>query len=146
MIHLKPIGIENINDFAGTSYDKMSIKEKTDMISESISKKHSNQYFEFLVVYDNDAVVGFINLYAHSEHAISCAPEIKAEFQGKGFGYLAVTLALKYASEKGYTKAVADIEEKNTASITLHNKLGFKLERRYLSKNNRMFSFYTKQL
>ena len=57
MMHLKPISLENVNDFAGTTYDKMSVKEKMDMISESMSKKHNNRYFEFLLVYEHDTVV-----------------------------------------------------------------------------------------
>ena len=44
-------------------------------------KIHNGQYFEFLVVYDNDTIVGFMNLYAHSKHIISCGPTIKDCFQ-----------------------------------------------------------------
>ena len=70
MIYLKPITYDNINDFTGTSYDKMSFEDKHNLIEESINKIHNGQYFEFLVVYDNDTIVGFMNLYAHSKHII----------------------------------------------------------------------------
>lgn len=146
MIHLKPINIDNINDFIGTSYDKMTFEEKQNMILESINKSHNNQYFEFLVVYKNDIVIGFMNLFAHSKHIISCGPTIKDEFQGKGFGFEAETLALKYAREKGFTIAVGGVDENNVASIKLHEKLGFELDRKYSNKQGRTIRLYIKSI
>ena len=146
MINLKPINYDNINDFVGTSYDKMSFEDKHNLIEESINKIHNGQYFEFLVVYDNDTIVGFMNLYAHSKHIISCGPTIKDCFQNKGFGFLAETKALEYAKEKGYTIAVGGVDENNTASIVLHEKLGFELDRKYLNKQGRTIRMYIKAL
>ncbi|MBR4100174.1 MAG: GNAT family N-acetyltransferase [Clostridia bacterium] len=146
MIHLKPINIDNINDFIGTSYDKMTFEEKQNMILESINKSHNNQYFEFLVVYKNDIVIGFMNLFAHSKHIISCGPTIKDGFQGKGFGFEAETLALKYSREKGFTIAVSGVDENNVASIKLHEKLGFELDRKYSNKQGRTIRLYIKSI
>lgn len=146
MIYLKPINFENLNDFSGTSYDKMSFKEKQTMILESINKTHNDQYFEFLVVYQDDIVRGFMNLFAHSKHIISCGPTIKNEFQRKGFGFEAETLALKYAKEKGFTIAVGGVDENNIASIKLHEKLGFELDRKYSNKQGRTIRLYIKAI
>ena len=66
MIYLKPITLDNINDFKNTSYDNMTLEQKEKMITESINKIHNNMYFEFLVAYKNDVVIGFMNLFAHS--------------------------------------------------------------------------------
>ncbi len=146
MIHLKPITLDNISDFKGTSYDKMSFEQKQNMIAESINKIHNEQYFEILVVYEDDIVIGFMNLFAHSKHIISCGPEIKDEFQNKGFGFSAETKALEYAKNKGYTIAVGGVDENNTASIALHEKLGFELDRKYLNKQGRTIRLYIKSL
>lgn len=146
MIYLKPINIDNINDFIGTSYDKMSFEEKQNMILESINKIHNNQYFEFLVVYKNDIVIGLMNLFAHSKHIISCGPTIKDKFRCKGFGFQAETLALKYANEKGFTVAVGGVDENNIASIKLHEKLGFELDRKYFNKQGRTIRLYIKAI
>ena len=146
MIYLKPITLNNINDFKNTSYDNMPLKQKEAMITASINKIHNNMFFEFLVVYKNDIVIGFINLYAHSKHIISCGPTIKKEFQNTGFGFAAETLALKYAKEKGYTIAVGGVKEKNTASIKLHEKLGFELDRKYSNNQGRTIRLYIKSL
>ncbi len=146
MICLKPIDLDNINDFSGTSYDKMSFKQKQDMIIESINKIHNDSYFEILAVYQNDTIVGFMNLFPHSKHIISCGPEIKEYFQNKGIGFLAETLALKYAKKKGYTIAIGNVDENNTASIALHEKLGFELDREYSNKHGRTIKLYIKAL
>ncbi len=146
MIQLKPISLHNIDDFNGTSYDKMSFHEKKSMILESINKIHNNQYFEFLVVYKDDTVIGFMNLFAHSQHIISCGPAIKENFQGKGFGFEAERLALKHAKEKGFTIAVGGVDENNMASIKLHEKLGFELDRKYSNNQGRTIRLYIKAL
>lgn len=146
MIYLKPITLDNISDFNGTSYDKMSFEQKQNMIVESINKIHNELYFEFLVVYEDDTVIGFMNLFAHSKHIISCGPTIKDEFQNKGFGFLAETKALEYAKNKGYTIAVGGVNENNEASIALHEKLGFELDRKYLNKQGRTIRLYIKAL
>ncbi len=146
MIYLKPIDFCNINDFVGTSYDNMSAEEKRNMIMESISKTHNKQYFEIFVVYKNDIVIGFMNLFAHSKHIISCGPAIKEEFQGNGYGFEAQSLALQYAKKNGFTIAVGGVDENNTASISLHEKLGFELDRKYKNNQGRIIRLYIKAL
>ena len=146
MISLKPITLNNINDFKGTSYDKISFEQKLGMIQQSIKKTYNNFYFEFLTVYKNDTIIGFMSLYAHSKHIISCAPEIKEEFKNKGFGFSAETSALKYAKEKGYTIAFASVEDNNKASIALHEKLGFEMAKQYSNKKGKTMRFYIKAL
>ncbi len=116
------------------------------MINESINKIHDKSYFEFLVAYENDTVIGFMNLYAHSEHIISCGPAIKEQFQNRGFGFSAETKALEYAKDRGYTIAVASVDENNIASIILHEKLGFELDRNYFNRQGRNMRLYIKAL
>ena len=146
MLTLKPITHDNINDFDGTSYEAMSAAERKTLISESIGQLHNDRYFEFLVVYDNDHIVGFMNLFAHSEHIISCGPAIKTAFQKQGFGFAAESMALNYAKSKGFTIAVGGVDEHNAASIALHEKLGFEMERTYTGTHGRTIRLYIKAL
>ncbi len=146
MIRLKPITLNNISDFIGTSYDNMPAYQKQKMIQESIDKIYNNSYFEILVAHKNDTVMGFVNMFAHSQHIISCAPEIKDEFRCKGFGLYTVVSALNYAKDRGYTIAVADIEDSNVASIKLHEKLDFELLRKYNNKHEKTVRLYMKAL
>lgn len=146
MIYLKPIKDGNVNDLDGTDYGAMSLEERRQMIAASTNAVHNGAYFEFLVVYDGGTVIGFMNLYAHSRHIISCGPEIKQEFRRKGLGALAETMALDYAKSKGYTVAVAGVDDTNAASIALHEKLGFELDRRYTNERGRTIRLYIKAL
>ena len=146
MMYLKPITYDNIKDFDGTDYGTMSFEERQNLIDESMKKNHNGAYFEFLVVYNDNTVIGFMNLFAHSTHIISCGPEIKECFKKQGFGFLAETLALEYAKEKGYTIAVGGVDDNNAASIALHEKLGFEMDRKYLNKQGRTIRVYIKAL
>ena len=146
MMCLKSIDFNNINDFEYISYERMSFAQKKEMISESINKIHNNLYFEMLAVYYDNLVIGFMNLYAHAKHIISCGPTIKSEFQGKGLGFRAETLALNHAKEKGFTIAVGYVDESNTASCALHEKLGFELDRKYTNVQNKTMRIYIKSL
>lgn len=146
MIYLKPIDYDNIDDFGGTSYNGMSVEDKHAMITESKNKLHNNNYFELFVVYKDDTVVGFMNLFAHSTHIISCGPTIKQEFQCQGIGFEAEQLALNYVNGMGFTIAVGGVDENNTASIHLHEKLGFELDRKYSNKQGRTIRLYIKAI
>ncbi len=146
MIYLKPIIFDNINDFEGTSYDEMPFEQKKHMIRESIDKIHNGKYFEILTVYKKDTVIGFMNLFAHSEHTISCGPEIKELYRKKGYGFQAELMALEYAKENGYTIAVSRVNINNAASIALHESLGFEIERKYMNEHGKATRLYIKSL
>ncbi|MBO5128518.1 MAG: GNAT family N-acetyltransferase [Clostridia bacterium] len=146
MISLKPITHQNIDDFDGTEYETMTSEQRRTLIEESIGKTHNGAYFEFLVVYREHTVIGFMNLYAHSAHIISCGPTIKEPYRKNGFGCLAETMALEYAKEKGYTIAVGGVEDTNAASIALHEKLGFELDRTFSNKRGKTIRLYIKAL
>ena len=103
MIELYPVSEENVPDFADTSYSEMSDDERLCMIRESMRKVHEGAYFELLAVCDEGQIVGFMSLFAHSEHTISISPEIKRSFRGRGYGFLGEQEALRYAKSLGYT-------------------------------------------
>ena len=145
-MYLKPITIDNLYDFCDTDYETMSVEDRKKMIAESINKVHNGHYFEFLVVYEEDTIIGFMNLFAHSEHIISCRPSIKTPFQCKGFGCKAEESALEYARQNGFTVAVGGVDENNTVSIRLHEKLGFELDRKYTNNHGRTIRLYIKSL
>lgn len=134
MISLHPITSNDINLFFDTSYAAMPPEAMDKMLSESLAKSHNGKYFELFAVMDGDICVGFVNLYETALGEISCGPEIKPQYRQQGYGYLAVRIALERANLLGYTKAVAQIRQDNTASIALHKKLGFTLCRSYTNK------------
>lgn len=146
MIHIKPIVKDNACDFIDTTYQEMSSDDKRRMIEESLRKEHEGTYFEILAVLDDKEIVGFMSLYAHSDHVISIAPEIKTGFRRKNYGTLGELQALQYAKDAGYTMAIASVREDNPASIALHEKLGFEAGAHCLSKRGHPIRIYVKAL
>lgn len=146
MIELFPVSEEKITDFADTSYSEMSDEERLRMIRESMQKEHEGAYFEILAVRDEGQIVGFMSLFAHSEHIISISPEIKKSFRGRGYGFLGEREALRYAKKHGYTMAVASVRKDNPTSIALHKKLGFEMGAECLSRNGKPIYLFMKNL
>lgn len=146
MIELYPVSEENVPDFADTSYSEMSDDERLCMICESMRKVHEGSYFEILAVCDEGQIVGFMSLFAHSEHTISISPEIKRSFRGRGYGFLGEQEALRYAKSLGYTMATASVRKDNPASIALHTKLGFEECEQRLSRNGKPIYVFEKHL
>ena len=146
MIELYPVSEKNVADFADTSYFEMTEEERLCMIRESMGKEHDGSYFEILAVCYQAQIVGFMSLFAHSEHIISISPEIKKSLRGRGYGFLGEREALRYAKELGYTMAVASVRKDNPASIALHKKLGFEEREERLSRNGKPIYVFIKHL
>lgn len=97
-------------------------------------KTFAGRYFEMFAVMHDAEIVGMISLYQHSESVISCGPEIFDGYRRRGFAAEAMMLAMKEAGDKGYKLISQQIRVDNTASIALHNKLGFETDG-YIYKN-----------
>ena len=134
MIFLHSVGCDDKDLFRDTSYAAMSPDAMDNMLTESIAKSHEGKYFELFAVMDDTVCVGFVSLYETTPSVISCGPEIKPQYRQKGYGYSAVRIALEWANLMGYTKSIAQIRQDNTASIALHQKLGFTQYRSYTNK------------
>ena len=146
MIKLYPVSEKNVADFADTSYFEMTEEERLCMIGESMGKEHDGSYFEILAVCYQAQIVGFMSLFAHSEHIISISPEIKKSLRGRGYGFLGEREALRYAKKLGYTMAAASVRKDNSASIALHKKLGFEECEQRLSRNGKPIYVFEKRL
>lgn len=146
MIFLCPINRDNKNLFQDTSYAEMPAEAMEKMLAESLAKNHEGKYFQLFAVMDDTLCVGFVSLYETAPGEISCGPEIKPQYRQQGYGYLAVRAALEQATQMGYTMAIAQIRQDNTASIALHQKLGFALCRFYTNKNGHPVSEFSKPL
>ncbi|MBQ3384242.1 MAG: GNAT family N-acetyltransferase [Erysipelotrichaceae bacterium] len=146
MIYLKPVTLDDLDSFSETEYEQMSEEEKIRMITESRQQEHDGRYFELLRVCDDDQIVGFMSLFAHSEHVISIGPQIRKSFRGKGYGSKGELLALQYAHDKGFDTAVSWVRHDNTTSLRLHEKLGFEIQQNDYIRNGKHYIIYIKEL
>lgn len=146
MLKLQAITAHDREILQDTSYGSLANDEWKQLLLESVSKSHNHRYFELFKVIDGDTVVGCMNLYAHSQRIISCGPEIKPQYRKQGYAYEAETLALEMAKAFGFTIAVAYIRETNSASIRLHEKLGFELDQDFVNAHKKEMRLYIKAL
>lgn len=146
MIILHPITLNDADLFDNTSYSSMLPDAMAKMLQASLAKNHEGKYFQLFAVMDDTLCVGFVSLYETAPGEISCGPEIKPQYRQQGYGYLAVRAALEQATLMGYTMAIAQIRQDNTASISLHQKLGFALCRSYTNKNGHPVLEFSKPL
>jgi L-amino acid N-acyltransferase len=83
-----------------------------------------------LVAIKNDEVAGYAT-YARwrakwgYRHTVEDSVYLAAEYQGKGFGRALLEALIDHARAAGHHVMLADIESGNTASIRLHESLGF---------------------
>lgn len=146
MIYIRPIGCNDKPLFQDTSYAATPTNSMDKMLAESLVKSHDGKYFELFTVMDDNICVGFVSLYETATGEISCGPEIKPQFRQQGYGCLAVSIALERANLLGYTQAVAQIRQDNTASIALHRKLGFSHGGSYINKKGHRVLTFKKEL
>jgi len=146
MITLRPVTMEDISLLDALSFAGMHDEEKRKMIAESEARQSGGQYWEMLLAFNGDRPVGYVSLFAHAPHIISCGPEIIPACRRMGYAYAAETQALAYAAAQGYTVAVAYVREDNLPSIRLHEKLGFELDAPYTGRNQKRMRLYIKAL
>lgn len=82
-------------------------------------------YFEMFAVQKDQTVIGMISLYEHAGSVISIGPEIFEAYRRHGFAKDAMTQALEIAGRKGYRIVLQQVRTNHTASIRLHESLGF---------------------
>lgn len=114
----------------------MSISEIKELFAKWKEKEIEGKYFEMFAVIKDDEIVGMISLHKHSESVISCGPEIFECYRKQGIAEEAMKLAMDIAKSKGYKLVSQQIRIDNTASIALHNKLGFETDG-YAYKNKK---------
>ena len=146
MIGLRNFTYEDIEVLKQHGYGNLSGNEMKELIGTWNKKEHTGKYFEMFAAIDG-VVVGFVSLYQLSESIISCGPEIFPENRRKGYGFKAVSEALKIAKSRGYKVAMAQIRTDNIPSIALHKKLGFETEgSEYINKKGNTVVIYLKYL
>jgi len=79
----------------------------------------NNQNKDYIIVCDGSRNVGCVRIDPDGQISIA----VDKEFQGKGFGSIALDLAIKESKLKEYSSKILS---KNTTSKKLFKKLGFK--------------------
>ena len=115
-------------------YPGMSEEQAKHLIAQWNEKQYNGQYFEQLAIVEENQIVGYVSLFDQSDDFISDGIEIYAPYRRKGFAYGALAVLIHYAKNLGYHTMIAQIRQDNTASLALHNKLGFVITDQFTNK------------
>ena len=123
MITLRGIRPEDAVGIASAM--KLTTEEAERLIAEWDTKRYNGAYFEMFGVFDDDAPAGLFSLYEHSKSVVSIGAEIFVPYRRKGYGKTALRRMITEAGERGYSVILQQVRTDNTASIRLHEALGF---------------------
>lgn len=105
-----------------------STEELCGMIKAWESKTFQGKYFEMLALMANDSVVGCISLYGKTERIASIGVEVFPDERCKGYAAEGMRLMIENAKRRGFRIIQDQVRADNTASIALHQKLGFETD------------------
>jgi len=141
MIELRIFTEKDCEFILNNFYPDMTPNDVYKMINDWNSLLYKNSYFEMFAVLSDNEIIGYVSLYEQGVNIIGAGIKILEKHRQNGYGYTAVMSALNYATQKGYTKAVAQISKYNTASLSLHRKLGFTVVNEEINrKGNEVFN------
>ena len=147
MIKLRHFVPEDVESIHNNLYPDIAESDIMDMITEWNSCVFQGRYFEIFALISNNQIVGNVSLYEHSRNVASAGVEICCNERWKGYAAEAVAALLKYAAEKGYRIILDQVHKDNTASIRLHEKLGFESDGYiYRNQKNKEVLLYLKLL
>ena len=117
-------------------YPDMTLSGISEMIDAWNTCVYRGRYFEMFAILSDERVVGCVSLYEHSKNVASLGAEVILEERHKGTASQAVSRLMRYAAEKQYRVILDQVRRDNTASIRLHEKLGFESDG-YVYRNQR---------
>ena len=120
------------NDDAEAFQQKQGMARSPDevraMFSQWDKKEFAGKSFEMFAIVKDREIVGSISLFQHSRSVVSCGPEVCEAYRRQGIGTEAMLLAMDKAKNLGYKVMSQQVRRNNTASIALHEKLGFETD------------------
>ncbi len=104
--------------------------------------EYQGRYFEMFGSEYDGKLAGFFSIVETEDGKISIGPTVFKPYRKKDIASATMNMILKIAKEKGYKKAVAQIRTENTASIKLHEKMGYINQGKIINKHqNEVFIF-----
>jgi len=136
MISIRKFVHEDAEALQKILYPDLPLSGILEMIDEWSTCVCRGRVFEMFAIISDQKIVGYVSLYEHSKIVASAGAEVIAEERCKGSASEAVSMLLQYAAEKHYRIIFDQVRKDNTASIRLHEKLGFESDG-YVYRNQR---------
>ena len=124
----------------------LSLKEASEYVEMNIRQYQTHGYGRYAVrLKETRKLIGMCG-FLKENYGIDFGYRYSKISWGKGFGFEAAKVVLNYGlSELGLEKVVGLTAEENSGSIRILEKLGFKLQEKFLFNNTKAFKYqYTK--
>ena len=98
---------------------------------------YQGKFQKMLAIDDNKQIVGYVSMIEQSDGVVSIGVEIYTPFRRQGYAYAGISQICTMANALHYHTATGQVRKDNTASLTLCEKLGFRIVGEEISKRGR---------
>ena len=123
MISLRPFVLEDWQTISLFQYPNLSETDIKHLISDFNSGFSNGRRIEMLAVEADGMLVGYVSLLDLGNGIASEGVEIYPPYRRRGYAFSALKMLLEQSSD--YRMVTAQIRQDNSASLALHEKLGF---------------------
>ena len=145
-IKLRKFNTEDAYLLKKYQFHQMDMNEITDMIALWNKNLYNGRYCEVFAAEYHDALSGWFSMAELPNGRISIGPTVFEPYRQKGIAFSVMQNLLFTAKRNGYSAAEAQIRPNNTASIKLHEKLGYIQIKKITNRNGNEVYIYMKKL
>lgn len=127
-MELRHFGWEDANVLQKQLYPEQTTDDVRQMIDDWNTCEYQGHAFEMFAVTVNERIVGSASLYGRTRSIASLGIEILDGERNKGFAAAAMQKLLELAAKQGYRVILDQVRADNSASIRLHEALGFETD------------------
>ena len=113
---------------------RTTVEALAPMLAGSLARTHEGRYYEQFAIRVDGCMVGLASLYAHEDGTVSDGMEVFAPFRRCAFASQAMPLLMEKARQAGYRTMTAQVRTDNDASLALHQRAGFAVERTFVNR------------
>ena len=139
-VALEPLAEEHLPIIA--YYQHTTVEALRPMLAASRLQVHAGRYYEQFAVMADGCMTGAVSLFAQPEGAVCDGVDTFPPFRKCGLASRALSLLQDVARMRGFAVQTAQVRTNNTASIALHEKLGFVHGESWINRKGReVFTF-----
>lgn len=136
MVSLRHFSFGDAPILAEKLWPEMKPAEIEQMIADWNTLTYDGKYFEMFAIERDGALTGYVSLYEHSKSVVSSGIEVFESERKRGVAFAAMSLLNEHARCRGFRIIQDQVRADNTASLRLHEKLGFETDR-YIYRNRK---------
>ena len=132
MLILRPYTLIDWPVLSQYQYPGISESEAKSIITQWNTRQYDGRYFETFAIEVGKSIVGYISLLEQEAGTASIGVEVYPPYRRQGFAYSALKLLFEQTTE--FHTITSQVRTDNTASLALHDKLGFHITERFTNR------------